>query len=102
MSAGVRLYIKRDDLIHPLVSGNKYRKLKYNLLDASSKGFKSLLTFGGAFSNHLYATAAAGNLLGFKTIGIVRGEDHEQNDTPTLAFCRARGMEIHYVSRQDV
>lgn len=101
VSAGVKLYIKRDDLIHPLISGNKYRKLKYNLRDARSKGFKSLLTFGGAFSNHLYATAAAGNLLGFKTIGIVRGEDHEQSDTPTLAFCRAQEMEIHYVSRRE-
>ncbi len=68
-TAGVRLYIKRDDLIHPTVSGNKWRKLKYNLLDAQAKNESAVLTFGGAYSNHLYATAAAGNALGLKTIG---------------------------------
>ncbi len=99
--AGVKLFLKRDDLIHPLVSGNKWRKLKYNLLHAMEQGYDSLLTFGGAYSNHLYAVAAAGAALGFKTIGIVRGEDHQDGETPTLRFCKDQGMTIHYVSRQE-
>lgn len=101
LEAGVKIFIKRDDLIHPFVSGNKWRKLKYNLLDARSKGYSSLLTFGGAFSNHLYAVAAAGNALGMRTVGIVRGEDHSRKETDTLRFCRKQGMEINYVSRQE-
>ena len=100
-SAGIKLYIKRDDLVHPTVSGNKWRKLKYNLEDAKNKNASTLLTFGGAFSNHLYATAAAGNALGFKTIGIVRGEDNAQKLTPTLQFCTEQNMQLHYVSRQE-
>ncbi|WP_149239809.1 pyridoxal-phosphate dependent enzyme [Dyadobacter sp. 32] len=99
--AEVKLYIKRDDLIHDTVSGNKWRKLKYNLLDAKDKGFQSLLTFGGAYSNHLYAVAAAGAGMGFGTIGIVRGEDHEIRETATIQFCKDRGMAIHYVSRAE-
>jgi 1-aminocyclopropane-1-carboxylate deaminase len=98
--AGVNLYIKRDDLIHPTVSGNKWRKLKYNLADAIVENNTTLLTFGGAYSNHLYATAAAGNALGFKTIGIVRGEDFESKLTPTLLFCKDQNMALHFVSRQ--
>lgn len=100
-AADVTLYIKRDDLIHDTVSGNKWRKLKYNLLDAKDKGFQSLLTFGGAYSNHLYAVAAAGAGMGFGTIGIVRGEDHEIRETATIQFCKDRGMVIHYVSRAE-
>jgi 1-aminocyclopropane-1-carboxylate deaminase/D-cysteine desulfhydrase-like pyridoxal-dependent ACC family enzyme len=100
-AAGIRLFIKRDDLIHHAVSGNKLRKLKYNLLEALEQGQATLLTFGGAYSNHLYALAAAGNALGFETIGIVRGEDHESRDTPTLQFCQEQGMKIHFVSRQE-
>ena len=100
-SAGIKLYIKRDDLVHSTVSGNKWRKLKYNLEDAKDKNASALLTFGGAFSNHLYATAAAGNALGFKTIGIVRGEDNVQKLTPTLQFCTEQNMQLHYVSRQE-
>ena len=100
-AAGVRLFIKRDDLIHPTVSGNKWRKLKYNLLDAHEKGHDTILTFGGAFSNHLYAVAAAGAQLGLHTIGIVRGEDHEIRETPTLRFCKEQGMSIHYISRAE-
>ena len=99
--AGVRLFIKRDDLIHPTVSGNKWRKLKYNLEDAKEQGSTTILTFGGAFSNHLYAVAAAGRHLGLHTIGIVRGEDHKLNETPTLLFCKEQGMSIHYVSRAE-
>lgn len=99
--AGVRLYIKRDDLIHPTVSGNKWRKLKYSLLQAQQQGATTLLTFGGAFSNHLYATAAAGHHLHFKTIGIVRGEDLGDNKSPTLKFCEQHGMMLHFVSREE-
>lgn len=99
--AGIRLFIKRDDLIHPTVSGNKWRKLKYSLLKAKAKNQTTLLTFGGAYSNHLYATAAAGNSLGFRTIGIVRGEELAEKETPTLKFCREQHMHLHFVSRQE-
>lgn len=98
----IRLFLKRDDLLHPQVSGNKWRKLKYNLIDARNRGYDTLLTFGGAFSNHLYATAAAGKWLGFKTIGIVRGEElHGKPLNSTLTFCRSCGMTLHFVSRAD-
>lgn len=99
--AGVTLYIKRDDLIHPTVSGNKWRKLKYNLLQAKEQGATTILTFGGAFSNHLYATAAAGDYLNFKTIGIVRGDDLGAGKSSTLKFCEERGMTLHFVSREE-
>lgn len=99
--AGVHLYVKRDDLIHPAVSGNKWRKLKYNLIEARAQGFTSLLTFGGAFSNHIYATAAAGAYSGIKTIGVVRGEDPGERKSSTLRFCEQQGMELHYVSREE-
>lgn len=98
--AGVQLYIKRDDLIHPLVSGNKWRKLKYNLLEASKQGHKTILTFGGAFSNHIYSMAAAGALYGFKTIGIIRGEETMPLN-PTLEFAQSKGMELQYISRTE-
>lgn len=98
----IRLALKRDDLLHPLVSGNKWRKLKYNLLAARAQGYTTLLTFGGAYSNHLYATAAAGQVFGFKTIGVVRGEELAGKPlNPTLAFCQASGMDLHFVSRAD-
>jgi len=97
--AGVRVLIKREDLNHPYVSGNKWWKLKYNLEAARVKGYETLLTFGGAYSNHLYATAAAAKELGFKSIGIVRGEEtHPLN--PTLDFVQSQGMRLHYVSRE--
>jgi len=97
----VEIYIKREDKIHPFVSGNKYRKLKYNLLEAKKNGFTSLLTFGGAFSNHIAAVAAAGNALGFKTIGIVRGEELENkvSENSTLNFAKHNGMQFKFVSR---
>ncbi|MCE7071234.1 pyridoxal-phosphate dependent enzyme [Dyadobacter sp. CY327] len=100
-AAGITLYIKRDDLIHPTVSGNKWRKLKYNLLEASRQGYTRILTFGGAFSNHLYATAAAGNALGFETIGVVRGEELAEKLSPTLLFCQDQGMQLYCVSRSE-
>ena len=72
---GIELYIKREDLLHPIISGNKFRKLKYNLEEAKKLGFKKILTFGGAFSNHIVAVAGAGVAFGFETIGVIRGEE---------------------------
>lgn len=75
-AAGVRVLLKRDDLIHPEIPGNKWRKLKYNVATARERGFETLLTFGGAYSNHIRATAAAGAYFGFSTVGVIRGEEH--------------------------
>jgi hypothetical protein len=75
-SRDVRLYLKRDDLIHPELPGNKWRKLKYNLVAARGQDKSTLLTFGGAYSNHIRATAAAGHYFDFNTIGVIRGEEH--------------------------
>jgi 1-aminocyclopropane-1-carboxylate deaminase len=97
--AGLRLLIKREDLNHPLVSGNKWWKLKYNLMEAAQKNFKTLLTYGGAYSNHIFATAAAASELGFKSIGVIRGEEVLPLN-PTLAFARSQGMELHFISRE--
>jgi len=97
---GLSLLIKRDDLIHPQVSGNKWRKLKYNFLDAREKSHNRILTFGGAYSNHLYALAAAGKEYGFKTVGLVRGEQHLPLNA-TLQFATECGMDLHYISRSD-
>ncbi|MCC3155742.1 pyridoxal-phosphate dependent enzyme [Hymenobacter sp. 15J16-1T3B] len=97
---GVRLRLLRDDWRHPELPGNKWRKLKYNLLAAREQGQKTLLTFGGAYSNHLAAVAAAGRLQGFDTIGVVRGEEAAAL-SPTLQQCRADGMQLHFVSRED-
>lgn len=97
----IELFLKREDRIHPFVSGNKYRKLKYNLIEAEKQGFETLLTFGGAFSNHIAAVASAGSGLGFKTIGIIRGEELEGKigDNPTLKFAKQNGMHFKFVSR---
>jgi 1-aminocyclopropane-1-carboxylate deaminase/D-cysteine desulfhydrase-like pyridoxal-dependent ACC family enzyme len=96
----VRLFIKRDDLLHAQISGNKIRKLKYNLSQAKNEGHHTLLTFGGAYSNHIYAVAAAGDIYGFKTIGVIRGEPYPKLN-PTLEFARSKGMLLHYISRTD-
>ena len=100
---GIHLYIRREDTIHPLISGNKYRKLKYNLLEAKKQGKDTLLTFGGAFSNHIAATACAGHEQGIKTIGVIRGEELQDNwqDNPTLTLAHEHGMQFHFVSRAD-
>jgi 1-aminocyclopropane-1-carboxylate deaminase/D-cysteine desulfhydrase-like pyridoxal-dependent ACC family enzyme len=98
-AAGVTLYLKREDLIHLQISGNKWRKLKYNLLQAIQEGKKTLLTFGGAFSNHIYAVAAAGKLYNFHTIGIIRGEEHQPLNA-TLSFAQACGMQLYYIDRK--
>ncbi|TSD68003.1 1-aminocyclopropane-1-carboxylate deaminase/D-cysteine desulfhydrase [Inquilinus sp. KBS0705] len=95
---GLKFFIKRDDLIHPIISGNKWRKLKYTLLQAQSLGKTHLITFGGAYSNHLLATAAAAAQFGFKTTGIVRGEE-VQNDT--LFLCRLHGMQLLFTDRDS-
>jgi 1-aminocyclopropane-1-carboxylate deaminase len=97
--AGVRLLIKREDLNHPLVSGNKWWKLKYNLEEARRLGYHKLLTFGGAYSNHIYAVAAAARECGFESIGIIRGEKTLPLNS-TLSFATSRGMRLHYVSRE--
>ncbi len=97
---GVEVLIKREDLLHELVSGNKWRKLKYNLAAARDLGMECILTFGGAYSNHLYATAAACSALGFDSIGVVRG-DPVFPLNPTLDFAVKRGMALHYISRKD-
>jgi 1-aminocyclopropane-1-carboxylate deaminase/D-cysteine desulfhydrase-like pyridoxal-dependent ACC family enzyme len=97
-AAGVRLLLKRDDLIHPELPGNKWRKLKYNLTEASAQGHETLLTFGGAYSNHIRATAAAGHFFGFNTIGVVRGEEHLPLN-PCLAYAVSRGMRLTYLDR---
>ena len=96
----IKLFIKRDDLIHPHIQGNKWRKLKYNLIAAESQKLNTLLTFGGAFSNHIHATAAAGNLLGFKTIGIIRGEETLPLN-PTLQDATDWDMKINYICRSQ-
>ena len=97
--AGVDLYVLRLDLMHPWVNGNKWFKLKYNLLEAKKKNFTTLLTFGGAYSNHIYATAAAGNLFGFRTIGVIRGEERLPLN-PTLSFAVQQGMQLMYLNRE--
>ncbi|MEH2250601.1 1-aminocyclopropane-1-carboxylate deaminase/D-cysteine desulfhydrase [Nostoc sp.] len=97
--AGVDLYVLRLDLMHPWVNGNKWFKLKYNLLEAKEQNFTTLLTFGGAYSNHIYATAAAGNLFGFRTIGVIRGEQRLPLN-PTLSFAVQQGMQLVYLNRQ--
>lgn len=99
----IEVFMKREDLIHPFVSGNKFRKLKYNLVEAKNRNIDTLLTFGGAFSNHIAAVAAAGKLYGFKTIGIIRGEELADNidQNPTLKFASENGMQLEFVSREQ-
>ena len=101
----VTLYIKREDQIHPFISGNKFRKLKYNIAQAKEQQKSTLLTFGGAYSNHIAATAVAGKLSGFKTIGVIRGDELgidldktlAQNETLREAF--KNGMKYKFISR---
>jgi 1-aminocyclopropane-1-carboxylate deaminase len=99
LRAGITLFVKREDLNHPHASGNKWWKLKYNLETAVQQGYQTVLTFGGAYSNHIYATAAAANMVQLKSIGIIRGEEnHPLNHT--LSFAKEQGMHVHYVSRE--
>jgi 1-aminocyclopropane-1-carboxylate deaminase len=92
------LYVLREDLHHIFVSGNKWRKLKYHVQAIKNNNFHTAVTFGGAFSNHLVATACAGAMYGFKTVGIIRGEPVTNM---VLFLCRQFGMTLHFVSRTD-
>ncbi len=96
------LYIKRDDLLHPYVSGNKFRKLHYNLKKAKEENYSTLLTFGGAFSNHIVAVAAAGMENGMKTIGVIRGDELQEKimSNPSLKKAQEFGMVFEFVSRE--
>jgi 1-aminocyclopropane-1-carboxylate deaminase len=98
--ANVTLLVKREDLNHPFASGNKWWKLKFNLEEAQRKGHTTLLTFGGAYSNHIYATAAAARDSGFDSIGIIRGELTFPLN-PTLSFAQTQGMQLHFVTREE-
>ena len=105
-ASNISLHIKREDLIDPFVSGNKFRKLKYNISEALKCNFQTLLTFGGAYSNHIAATAAAGKKYGLRTIGIIRGEELEKDlektlvTNETLKYAVAHGMKLHFISRE--
>lgn len=95
----LEVYIKREDLIHPEVSGNKWRKLKYNIEQAKKEN-KGILTFGGAFSNHIYATAHAARYFGLPCIGLIRGKYVDLNN-PSLSAVRAVGMQLELLSREE-
>lgn len=100
---GITIFVKREDLLHEEVSGNKFRKLKYNILKAQELGYSKLLTFGGAYSNHIAATAAAGRICGVETIGIIRGEELENNyaGNSTLTKAVEDGMILGFLTRTD-
>lgn len=101
----VSLFIKREDLIHPQVSGNKYWKLFYNINKYLEKNPENpyVITFGGAFSNHISAVSAAGNMAGIPTLGIIRGEElqNKWRDNPTLVFAKRNGMNLKFVTREE-
>ncbi len=93
---GVQVFVKREDLIHPLISGNKWRKLKYSLQKAAEEGKQHMVTFGGAYSNHVLATAVAAQELGLQASAIIRGEDQHNE---VLNYCKSVGMKLHFVDR---
>lgn len=98
----LNVYVKRDDLIHPFISGNKWRKCFYLLKHIVNNGYKSAVTFGGAYSNHIHAFSYACNQLGLKSIGIIRGEELANKPlNSTLSFARDHGMELIFVSRDE-
>ncbi|MDQ9038660.1 1-aminocyclopropane-1-carboxylate deaminase/D-cysteine desulfhydrase [Acinetobacter seifertii] len=102
LPSSVHLDIKRIDLIHPQISGNKFFKLKYNLLAAKQQGLSTILTFGGAYSNHIAATAYTAHLFGLHSIGIIRGEELANKPlNPTLEKAQILGMQLHFVSRNE-
>ena len=94
----VSLFVKRIDLVHPVISGNKWYKMKYNIAEMKKAGIGTLVTLGGAYSNHIHAVAEAGSIFGFSTIGLIRGEEHLPLN-PTLDYAVRKGMELHYVDR---
>lgn len=104
---GVSVFVKREDLLHPEVSGNKYRKLKYNLRAAQAARKNRIVTFGGAYSNHIAATAAAGRASGLRTTGVIRGEElgkrlsETLRENPTLSFAASCGMHLKFISRSE-
>jgi len=98
ISTDVKVFMKRIDLVHPVISGNKWFKMKYNIAEMIEQGGDTLLTFGGAFSNHIHAAARAGKIFGFKTIGLLRGEEHLPLNE-TLKSAANDGMELHYIDR---
>lgn len=107
IDSSVKLFILREDLNQPkvknghLISGNKWRKLKYNIQYVVKNRLEGMLTFGGAYSNHLHAVAAAGKIFNFKTIGIVRGEELANKTNATIEFCKQQNMQLHYWSRKE-
>lgn len=96
----IRLFVKRDDLIHPYIMGNKWRKLKFNIEQMRREEKDTIVTMGGAFSNHIYATAAAGKENGIHTIGIIRGEELNEESNSTLRFASSNGMQLSFESRE--
>jgi len=97
----LRVFIKREDLCHPIISGNKWHKLRLNLQTAKAQGYQQVLSFGGAYSNHIHALAYACQQLGLKSIGIIRGEElRSKSLNPCLSDARAWGMDLHFVSRE--
>jgi 1-aminocyclopropane-1-carboxylate deaminase len=98
LSKNITVYLLREDEIHPVISGNKWRKLRFNIEKATQLNKKGILTFGGAHSNHLHATAEACKIANLKSIGIVRGENIESQ---TIVDCQKAGMELHFISRED-
>lgn len=93
--------MKRDDLIHPIISGNKIRKLKFNLKEALRNECTAIITFGGAYSNHLIASAAAAKELGISVIGKVRGEELTSDSNPILQHCHSLGMKLEFLTRSE-
>jgi 1-aminocyclopropane-1-carboxylate deaminase len=100
-SKGIQVFVKRDDLIHPIISGNKWRKLKNYLQTFSFSTHSGLLSFGGAYSNHLYALAYAGHILEIPTVGIIRGNELTVESNTYLSQMNAWGMQLHFISRTD-
>jgi 1-aminocyclopropane-1-carboxylate deaminase/D-cysteine desulfhydrase-like pyridoxal-dependent ACC family enzyme len=98
VTKNIKVFMKRTELVHPIISGNKWYKMKYNIDEMLKQKKDTLLTFGGAFSNHIHATAEAGKLFGFKTIGIIRGEEYEPLNI-TLQHAKKNGLELHYINR---
>jgi 1-aminocyclopropane-1-carboxylate deaminase/D-cysteine desulfhydrase-like pyridoxal-dependent ACC family enzyme len=100
VNSNIELFVKREDLVHSIISGNKWHKLRYNIQNAKKRGNTTLLTFGGAYSNHIEATAIAGKEFGFKTIGIIRGEETLPLNS-TIKKAKECGMQLVYVSRAE-
>ena len=102
-NSGLQIFLKREDKIHNIISGNKYRKLKFNLIKAKELGFKGLLTFGGAYSNHIPAVAYAAKKNGFKSLGFIRGDEIVNNylENPTLKYSHDLGMKFNFLSRSN-